>query len=156
MVHTDIYLVHGENFRIWQKSGLTSCWQHIIDVWHVPSIPKQLVNGCQTLVIDPTRLLQQSLVNTVPHIVMVHWYLLGSGREFHDLTKIWPNFSQHIIDVWHVHFGYATCNGLSALGNGPNKPTATIIGEYSASYCDGALISTWFSARISRSDKNLA
>ena len=32
------------------------------------------------------------------------------------------------------------CKGLSDLGNGPNKPTATIIGEYSASSHDGALI----------------
>jgi len=28
---------------------------------------------------------------------------------------------------------YAACQGLSDLGNGPNQPTATIIGEYSAS-----------------------
>ena len=97
-----------------------------------------LVKGCQTLVMDPTSLLQQSSVNAVPHNLMVHWYLLGSGREFQDLTKIWPNFSQHIIDVWHVHSGYATCKGLSDLGNGPNKPTATIIGECSASQFDGA------------------
>ena len=60
-------------------------------------VPKQLVKGCQTLVMDPTSLLQQSLVNTVPHIMMVHWYLLGSGWEFQDLTKSWPNFfaTQH-------------------------------------------------------------
>ena len=38
-----------------------------------------LVKGCQTLVMDPTSLLQQSLVNTVPHCKMVHWYLLLSG-----------------------------------------------------------------------------
>ena len=37
---------------------------------------------------------------------------------------------------------YAACKGVSDLGNGPNKPTATIIGEYSASYHDGALIFT--------------
>ena len=35
---------------------------------------------------------------------------------------------------------YVACEGMSDLGNGPNKPTATIIGEYSASYHDGALI----------------
>ena len=46
--------------------------------------------------------------------------------------------------------------GFSDLGNGPNQPTATIIGEYSASYLDGALISTWFRVRISGSDQNLA
>ena len=35
---------------------------------------------------------------------------------------------------------YVACEGMSDLGNGPNKPTATIIGEYSTSYHDGALI----------------
>ena len=35
---------------------------------------------------------------------------------------------------------YVACEGLSDLGNGPNKPTATIIGEYSTSLQDGALI----------------
>ena len=29
---------------------------------------------------------------------------------------------------------YVACKGLSDLGNGPNKPTATIFDEYSASY----------------------
>ena len=43
-----------------------------------------------------------------------------------------------------------TCEGLSDLGNGPNKPPATIIGEYSASYHHGTLISTWFRRRIHR------
>ena len=37
---------------------------------------------------------------------------------------------------------------MSDLGNGPNKPTATIIGEYSAPYHDGALISTRFRAKF--------
>ena len=31
-----------------------------------------LVKGCQTLVMDPTSLLQQSLVDTVPHCKVVH------------------------------------------------------------------------------------
>ena len=61
---------------------------------------------------DPTSLLQQSLVNTVPHTMMVPWYLLGSGQEFQDLTKIWPNFltthhwcltcSQWVCSLWRV------------------------------------------------------
>ena len=51
---------------------------------------------------------------------------------------------------------YAACEGLSDLGSEPNKPTATIIGEYSASYDDGALILTLVRVRISESDKNLA
>ena len=44
-----------------------------------------------------------------------------------------------------------TCKGLSDLGNGPNKPTVTIIGEYSASYHDGALIFTLVNRSISES-----
>ena len=52
---------------------------------------------------------------------------------------------------------YVACEGFSDLDIGPNQPTATIIGEYSASYHDGAVLtSTWFRARISDSDKNLA
>ena len=52
---------------------------------------------------------------------------------------------------------YVACEGLSDLGNGPNKPTATIIGEYSASLQDAALVFTLVRARISdSSDKNLA
>ena len=61
-----------------------------------------------------------------------------------------------MIDVRHVSSVYVACKGLSDLGNGPNKPTATIIGVYSASYHDGALIFTLVKARISGSDKNLA
>ena len=51
---------------------------------------------------------------------------------------------------------YVACKGLSDLGNGPNKPTATIIGEYSASLQDAALILSLVRVRISDSDKNLA
>ena len=41
---------------------------------------------------------------------------------------------------------YVACEGLSDLGNGPNKPTATatIIGEYSTSSHDGALLYSGF------------
>ena len=49
---------------------------------------------------------------------------------------------------------YAACKGLSDLGNGPNKPTATIIGECSASLQDAALVFTLVRARISDSYKN--
>ena len=63
----------------------------------------------------------------------------------------------HHIDVWHLpSVVYVACEGLSDLGNGPNKPTATIIGEYSASLQDGALILSLVRVRISGSDKNLA
>ena len=105
---------------------------------------------------DPTGLLQQSLVSTVPHVIMLPWYLLLSGREFQILTKIWLHFWQHIIDVWHLPSVYVACKGLSDLDIGPNKPTATIIGEYSALCHHGALVFTLVRARISDSDKNLA
>ena len=51
----------------------------------------------------------------------------------------------------HVAF-----KGLSDVVNGPNKPTATIIGEHSASLQDAALVFTLVRARFSDSDKNLA
>ena len=51
---------------------------------------------------------------------------------------------------------YVACKGLSDLGNGPNKATATIIGEHSASLQDAALVFTLDIARFSDSDKNLA
>ena len=50
---------------------------------------------------------------------------------------------------------YYTCEGLSDLANGPNQPSATLIGEYSASYHHGALIPTWSRATISGSANNL-
>ena len=50
---------------------------------------------------------------------------------------------------------YVACKGMSDLGNGPNKPTATIIGEYSASLQDAALVFTIVMAIISDYDKNL-
>ena len=181
------------------------------------------MKGCQTLFIDPSSLLQQSLVNTVPHTIMIHWYLLWSMRKLVLQTKILPNFltthhwclacSQcacclwrvvrpcswpqpaycnnhwwiqclipswytdtysghcanwslgpksgltflpHIIDVWHVPSVYVACEGLSDLGHGPNQPTATIIGWYSASYHHGTVILTLVVARIDPSDQNLA
>ena len=58
----------------------------------------------------------------------------------HLLTKILPNFLT-------THHWCLACSlvcillvkELSDLGNGPNQPTATIIGEYSASYHHGTL-----------------
>ena len=49
---------------------------------------------------------------------------------------------------------YVACEGMSDLGNGPNKPTATIIGECSDSLQDAALVFTLVRARISDSDKS--
>ena len=52
---------------------------------------------------------------------------------------------------------YVAGKGLSDLGSGPNKPTATVIGECSASLQNGALILSLVRARNSgSSDKNLA
>ena len=51
---------------------------------------------------------------------------------------------------------HVACKGLSDLGDGPNKPTASIIGEYSASLQGGALILSLVRARNSGSEKNLA
>ena len=51
---------------------------------------------------------------------------------------------------------YVAFEGLSDLGNGPNQPSPTIIGEYSASYYDDVLISTLVVASIPGSDRNLA
>jgi hypothetical protein len=111
------------------------------------------MKGCQTLVKDPTSLLQQSLVNAVPHTIMVHWYLLWWGQVFQDLTYILlVHFWWHIIDVWHVLMSYYNFEGLSDLGNWPNQPPATIIGECSASYHHGALVFTLGRARSSGSD----
>ena len=47
----------------------------------------------------------------------------------------------------HVPSVYVACEGLSDLGIGPNKPTATIIGGYSASLQDGAMILSLVRAR---------
>ena len=84
--------------------------------------------------------------------------LLVRAREFQILTKILlVHFWQHISDVWHLPSVYVACKGLSDLGNGPNKPTVTIIGEFSASLQGAALVFTLVRARISDSDKkNLA
>ena len=46
----------------------------------------------------------------------------------------------HHIDVWHLPIVYVACKRGSDLGHGPNKPTVTIIGVYSASCHHGALI----------------
>ena len=56
----------------------------------------------------------------------------------------------------HVPTLHYTCKGLSDLCNGPNKPPATIIGEYSAPSHDGALTFTLARMKISGSGKNLA
>src|SRR5210317_164714 len=105
---------------------------------------------------DPTGILQQSLVRTVLCVIMMHRNLLLSGQEFQILTKIWLHFWQHIIDVWHLPSVYVACKGLSDLGNGPNRHTATIIGKNSALCHHDAQEFTLVRARISDSDKNLA
>jgi len=80
----------------------------------------------------------------------------GHGENFMIWPKFGLTFRPHIIDVWHVPSGYGACEGLPDLGHGPNQPTASFIGEYSASYHHGALIFTLVMTRISGSDQNLA
>ena len=99
-----------------------------------------LVKGCQTLVMGITSLLQQSLVNTVPHTIMVHYDTYsgqGANWSLSFRPKSCLTFWPHIIDVRHDPSVYIACEGLPELGHGHNQPTATIIGEYSASYHNG-------------------
>jgi len=67
-------------------------------------------------------------------------FTLVRARFSESAKNVTIEFLRHIIDVWHVPSVYVACRGLSDLGNGPNKPTATTIGEYSASWHHGALI----------------
>ena len=98
----------GKNFRIWQKFGLTF-WPHTLMSGMFP-VCMLLVKGCQTLVMDPSSLLQQSLVNAVPHTIMLHWYLLWSGWEFQDMTNIWPNFlTTHLWCLTCSQDGFFSC-----------------------------------------------
>ena len=152
---TDIYSGQGENFRIWPKSGLTF-WPHIIDVWHVPSV-YVACEGLSDLGHGPNQptatIIGEYSASCASWCTDIY---SGQGENF----RIWPKsgltFWPHIIDVWHVPSVYVACEGLSDLGHGPNQPTATIIGEYSASYHHGALIFTLVRVRISGSDQNLA
>ena len=63
-----------------------------------------IVKGCQTLVMGPTRLLQQPLVSTVPHYLQHAALIIESCKG--EKSWIWQksshNFDQHIIDVWHL------------------------------------------------------
>ena len=65
-------------------------------------------------------------------------FILWHRRDFQILTKtkIWPDFKRYITDVCHDPIVYVACTVLSDLGNGTNKPAATIIGECSASSHD--------------------
>ena len=59
------------------------------------------VKGCQTLVMDPTSLLQQSLVNAVPHCKMLQVvFTLVRERISDSADKNLATFlTTHIIDV---------------------------------------------------------
>ena len=66
---------------------------------------------------------------------MPSWYTntySGQGANWSFGPKSGLTVLPHIIDVWHVPSVYVACEGLSDLGHGPNQPTATIIGGYSA------------------------
>ena len=148
-------LLSGQEFQI-----LTKMWlhysRHIIHVWHLPSV-YVACKGLSDLGIGPnkpTALIIGEYSTSLQDAALV--FTLVRARIFQILTKIWLHFWPHIIDVWHLPSVYVACKGLSDLGNGPNKPTATIIGECSASLQDAALVFTLVRARISDSDKNLA
>ena len=87
---TDIESCKGENFRIWQKSGHIFGNKSLLsDMFLVCML---LVKGWLTLVMDPTSLLHQSLVTTVPYCNMVNWYIEScKGGNF----RIWQK-SGHI------------------------------------------------------------
>ena len=57
-------------------------------------------------------------------------YQLWSGQEFQNLTK---KSGLILDDISLVSVGVCS-KSVVDLGNGPNKPNATIIGEYSPSY----------------------
>ena len=67
-------------------------------------------------------------------------FTLARARISDSDKNLRLHFSHYITDVWHLPSVYVACEGLSDLGNGPNKPTATNIGEYSASNYHSAMI----------------
>ena len=67
-------------------------------------------------------------------------FTLVRARISDSDKKLRLHFSHYITDVWHLSSVYVACKGMSDLGNEPNKPTATIIGEFSASLQDAAMV----------------
>ena len=99
---------------------------------------------------------QQTMSDQVVPQRYNHIYSGQQGIIFQSLLKnLTIKLWQHITDVWHAPSVYVACRGLSDVGNGPNKPNTTTIGEYSASWHHGALIFTLVGARFSESAKNL-
>ena len=79
-----------------------------------------IVKGCQTLVMGPTRLLQQPLVEysaSLQHAALILSLVRVRNPGF---DKNLATTLTHIIDVWHLPSVYDDCEGLSDLGNGPN------------------------------------
>ena len=133
-------MVQGGKFRDlwhWQESGLTF-WPHIIDVWHVPS-GYVACEGLSDLGHGPN----QPTATIIGEYSaschrMVHWYLLQSGREFQDLTKIWPNFltTHHCWFFSHLGFlsGHASLPLFATIVPSTTPETQKSVVVY---YCHG-------------------
>ena len=73
------------------------------------TVAKQLVKGCQTLVMGPTSLLQQSLVNTVPHNIIEdiennNLWAIGPVNEYLTYTLI-------MIEAFSISFDHPSRRG---------------------------------------------
>ena len=66
-------------------------------------------------------------------LCVVNSHQLSLQVSAYSASYLHSILSLSLSGVWHVPSVYVTCKGMSDLGDGPNKPTATIIGEYSAS-----------------------
>ena len=147
---TDIESCKGKKIRIWLKSRAT--WQQLIDVWHLHGVYaacqglSDLGNGPNQPTVTIIGECSASLQHAAPILSLVR--ARNSGFDKNLEPQLW----QHIIDVWHLPGVYAACKGLADLGNGPNQPTATIIGEYSASLQHAALMLSLVRARNSGFD----
>ena len=110
MVHWYL-LWSGQEFQ-----DLTKIWPNFLTTHHWCLTCSQWVCSLWK-VVRPWSWPQPAYCNTHwgiqwPHTIMVHWYLLWSGQEFQDLTKIWPNFltthhwcltcSQWVCSLWRV------------------------------------------------------
>ena len=132
---TDIYSGQGENFRIWPKSGLTF--------------------------VRPWSWTQQAYSNNHWWIQChISWWCTGIYSDQGENFRIWQK-SGYIFGNTSLMSGmfprYITLvEGCQTLVMDPTSLLQTIIGGYSASLQDGALIFTLVRVSISGSDQNLA
>ena len=108
MTSTDVIftLVRAIIYQDLTKNLATHFWQHIIDMsgmFLVLVCIMLLVKGCQeTVVMDPTSLLQQSLGNTVSHTMMVHTDIY-SGQQSANLSGSDKNLASTFLATHHHH-----------------------------------------------------